>query len=227
MMFDHHQFIEILEKFPVERVIDALGEMITPEREERIDHVLKGRIPHVQVAIEAPADVHNALAVVRSAEAMGVSAVHIIASQMSKGRGKRTTKGTSRWTNICYHDDLNTFSKEIRRVGFGLAGAVVDAPLKLNQIDLTQPICLMFGNEQRGLTDEAKEECDQLYTIPMSGMVESFNLSVAAGISLYDVVNRLKEKQGLEGELFLREKAYYFVKTLGFDLSKKILARVG
>ncbi|MDN3505550.1 MAG: RNA methyltransferase [Rhabdochlamydiaceae bacterium] len=225
--FERPFFTKLCEQFSPEKIIENLAPFLTKERIDRIDHVLKYRIDSVEVAVESPADIHNALAIVRTAEAMGVTGMHIISPQMKPRKGKRTTRGTSHWTDVSYSDSLDIFGGKLED-NISLCGAVVSDAHPLGELCLDKPVCLFFGNEHSGLTDEAKKRCDQLFTIPMYGMVESLNLSVAASIALYDVLRR-KRESGTMGDFnndnLLREKAYYFAKTLGLDQSKKILLR--
>ena len=68
-----------------------------------------------------------------------------------------------------------------------LAGAALnDSPVSMQAVPIDKPLCLLIGNEQRGLSREAMDACQLCYRIPMAGMSQSFNLSVAAAISLYD-----------------------------------------
>jgi len=74
-------------------------------------------------------------------------------------------------------------------------GASGDADLRISDIDLTGPIALLMGSEGKGLRRLTKTHCDFLAAIPMQGSVESFNVSVAAGICLYEVARQRLEKQ--------------------------------
>lgn len=220
--FEHPRFTDICKRFSFDEIIEKLTPMISEERIEKIDRVLSMRLPSVEIGVESPADVHNALAIVRSAEAFGVMQMHLVASQMKKRSGRKTTKGTSHWTDVAYHDSLQSMVGALN--GRSICGAVVQGGIPVDQLDLSRPICLLFGNEQRGLTREALECCDQKFTIPMVGMVDSFNISVAAGIALYDVFRRRDEiEDRLHGQELLRARAYYIVKSMGEHYAARIL----
>ena len=74
-----------------------------------------------------------------------------------------------------------------------LVGAITNAKTSLHEIPIDKPMCIILGNEKDGLTKECIQHTNLTYTIPMQGMVNSFNLSVSAGISLYDLVRRRRQ----------------------------------
>jgi tRNA (guanosine-2'-O-)-methyltransferase len=181
----------------------------------------------VHIAIERPYDIHNGLAVVRTAEALGVHHIHFIDAQMKKGQGKGTTKGTLKWIHLHKHPSLEVF---LQQKGTNvLVGAAVDGSIPLSEIPIDQPVCFLFGNEKEGVSKEAQERCERLFYVPMFGMVESYNLSVAAAMTLYDYVTRKRAISGKEGELegedLLKEKARYYVRSIGIEQSLEIIKR--
>lgn len=220
-------FLDLMIPSTPQKIIKTLTPYLTEERIKRIDSVLSNRIHSVQVAVESPYDVHNGLAIVRTAEAMGVSRVHFIQAEMRKGQGKATTRSALKWTHLMRHDTLPNFLG--KKGKFLLAGASLDAATPLDDLPLEQPICFLFGNEQRGLTDDAKEACDFLYHVPMHGMVESYNLSVSAAITLHDYLKRKRSSMDRSGDLteeeYLEEKAHFYVRSLGAQTAHSILKR--
>ncbi len=204
-----------------------LRALLTKERIERIDQVLARRISAIEVALEAPYDVHNGLAVIRTAEALGAFQLHFINAQMKKGQGKNTTKGTLKWTQLTRHETLENFLAE--KSNLLIVGACAEGSVPLEELPLDRPLCFLFGNEREGLSEEAKEKADLLFKVPMYGMVESLNLSVAAAITLYDFLKRKRVYLGREGDLteeeIFREKARFYIRSLGIEQSKEILHR--
>ena len=101
--------------------------------------------------------------------------------------------------------------------------------MSLEILPLDHPICFLFGNEKEGISDEAKKGCDLLFRVPMFGMVESYNLSVAAAITLYDYLRKKRKKLQRNGDLDLQEmieeKARFYVRSLGIEQSSEILKR--
>lgn len=223
-----NELIKLLfDNFSPEVVIQNLIPFMTKARIERIDQVLSRRIHRVQIAVESPYDVHNGLAMVRTAEAMGVTHVHFIQALMKKGQGKGTTRGTMKWAHLKRHDTLEAFLQGQDEVL--LAGACVDGKVSIENLPIEKPICFLFGNENTGLTDSAKKACDMLYHVPMYGMVESYNLSVTAALTLYDFLGRKRQSMGREGDLtpaeHLIEKAQYYIRSMGPEMARQILER--
>ncbi|QVL57339.1 MAG: RNA methyltransferase [Simkaniaceae bacterium] len=218
---------ELLKVYPKEKIIETLVPFLTKERIQTIDEVLANRMRSVQIAIERPYDIHNGLAVVRTAEALGASHVHFINAQMKKGQGKGTTKGTMKWVHLHRHPSLKEFHEAKGEVL--LAGASADGELSLENLPLERPICFLFGNEKEGISEEAKKRCDLLFRVPMFGMVESYNLSVAAAITLYDFLRKKRKKLQRNGDLdtqeMIEEKARFYVRSLGIEQSNEILKR--
>lgn len=218
---------QLIQNYGSQQVIDILSSHLTENRIQRIDQVVENRICSVHVAIEAPYDFHNAMAIVRSAEAMGVNNVHIISSELRKNSGKKTAGGTKNWVNISRYQEFSPFYESMQTANMLLAGASPRGPTPLNELPTDKPICLLFGNEQRGLTDEALGSCNTLFHIPMYGVAESYNLSVSGAICLYDLLQRKRASMESSGDLDenqkLMEKARYYIRTLGFKGSSAIL----
>lgn len=217
----------LIEKFSPQKIIPALHPFLTPQRIEGINHVLSQRMGSVHVGIEAPYDIHNGMAMIRTAEALGISHIHFINALMKKGQGKNTTKGTLKWTHLKRHD---TFDQFLAAKGqFSLACAVADGEKTLEELPLDRPLCFLFGNEKEGLTEEALGAADFCFRIPMYGMVESLNVSVASAITLYDYLKRKRSFLGRAGDLTPEEieveKARFYIRSVGIEEASQILQR--
>lgn len=189
-----------------QQVTRALTPFLTEARRARIESVLAGRMDSVHVAVEAPSDPHNAAAVVRSCEAMGALGVHVVAAEGRALHARATTQGAFHWVKTHHHGDLDGLVAQVRRQGMRLCGAAMDGTMPVARLPIDQPLCLLFGNEQRGLSPRARDACDLLFFVPMVGMSESLNLSVCAAIALYEVMRR-KRAQGRSGDLDPHERA--------------------
>jgi tRNA (guanosine-2'-O-)-methyltransferase len=182
-------------------MIEALLPFLTEQRRERIEAVVRGRLRGLEVAIERPYDPHNAAAVVRSAEALGAWAVHVIDASQRILRAPGTTTGTHHWIDTRHHRNLDEFLQIQRDAGMLVAGACVDATHMLDDLPLDRPICLLFGNEHAGLSAAAQAACEVRFRIPIYGFAESYNLSVAAALSLYATSTRIRSRLGADGDL--------------------------
>jgi tRNA (guanosine-2'-O-)-methyltransferase len=220
---------QLIEQHGNETLIDALGPYVTDNRKERINTVLDARLNEIQLAMEAPSDIHNALAAVRSSEALGISTVHIICPEGDATGARATTQGAMYWVDVTYHDSLDDFLKAIKKEGFLLAGGAITATESLSGVPVDKPLCIILGNEHRGLTQAAQDACDIHYKIPMYGMTESFNLSVSAAISLYDTSNRKRELLKKNSDLTVNKRqelqARYYLNSLTPRLITGLLNR--
>lgn len=182
-------------------LIEGLEPFVSERRRARIESVLDARLYSVQVGIERPYDPHNAAAVVRSAEAIGAWGVHVVAASEGILRSRKTTAGTHHWIETRHYSELEDFLPEVRARGMLLAGACVDATHMLEELPVDRPLCLMFGNEHAGLSPAAQAACEYRFRIPIHGFAESYNLSVAAALSLYSVSSRRRALLGRAGDL--------------------------
>ncbi|OGO90119.1 MAG: hypothetical protein A3F10_07105 [Coxiella sp. RIFCSPHIGHO2_12_FULL_42_15] len=221
------QKTKLIQQYSADGVINVLKPYVTPHRMQRIETVLAGRLRDIQLVIEAPSDINNALAAIRSCEALGISHVHIIAPEGDVIAARSVTQGAIYWVEVVYYDSLAAFLAVMQPLNFQLAAAVVDANLPLAAVPVDQPLCILVGNEQRGLSPEAVQAASIRYTIPMFGMTESFNLSVSAAVSLYDVSCRKRAALGANSDLTLEEqkilRARFYLNSTSPRLAQAIL----
>lgn len=210
-----------------DRYLDAQGpatlvERLTPylseTRRAKIEEVLAARLSSIEVALESPYDPRNASAVVRSAEAFGVGSVHVIAASRKVLETRGTTRGTHQWIHTRNFRAIDEFVEFARTRGVLLAGACPGAPMQLEALPLEQPICLVFGNEHDGLDPLLRDACELRFGIHIHGFAESFNVSVAAAISLYSLTSRRRALLGRAGDLsdeaLARERARCYLRSV-------------
>lgn len=177
---------------------DYLASFISPERRERMNAVLQRRQRYITVVLEDIFQPHNASAVLRSCDAFGIQDVHIIENRNSYRINPDVELGTAKWLNIQRYREAgagNTVPalKGLKDAGYRLAAALPGGRGLLGEVDLhAGPIALLFGTELSGLSPEAIEMADETFSIDMYGFVESFNISVAAAITLYSMCERLQ-----------------------------------
>lgn len=215
---------ELIKKYSSNIIIKRLDNYLTANRKNRINSVLNARLQSIQLAIESPSNINNALATVRSSEAMGISTVHIIASESEAVHARSITKGAVYWVDIVYYDTLKEFLNKIKSKHILLAGGTLKATKPLSSIPIENPICIMIGNEQSGLSNEAQAACQMTFKIPIYGMSESLNLSVSSAISLYDTTSRkrqlLKQPGDLTKQQRLDQQAKYYLNSINPRLIK-------
>lgn len=212
------QLSTVVQRVGAHEIVKALEPFVTARRRERIEAVLAGRIPEVEVAIEAPSDPHNAAAVVRSAEALGAGAVHVIAAHHRVLQARKTTAGTFHWIDTHDHATTEAFFDDARARGFQTAGACGRSAMTLEELPVEGRLVVVLGNEHDGLSDEARGRADWLFRVPMFGFAESYNMSVCAALCLYQTLGARRRSMGgpgsLAGEALARERALYHLASV-------------
>jgi tRNA (guanosine-2'-O-)-methyltransferase len=137
---------------------------------------------------------HNISACLRSAEAFGVQNVHVLT------KGKRfkisgVARGSAKWLDIQRYDSFEKLAQTLKDKNLLLAAAMPSKnSMYLEAVPIDRPLAIVFGNEQKGLDPQWQSIIDIEYTIPMYGFVSSFNISVAAAISLFHLNSRMRAK---------------------------------
>ncbi|MGB1276832.1 MAG: TrmH family RNA methyltransferase [Nannocystaceae bacterium] len=212
----------------VRRATERLAPYVSAARKARIAAVLDARVASIEVAIERPADPHNAAAIVRTAEALGTGAVHAVTDESGALHARKVTRGAFYWMDTQHHGDFSQFEAQIRSKGMLLAGACVDEPMsvELAQLPVTRPLCVLFGNEKLGLSAHARGRCDILFHVAMFGMCESLNLSVCAAITLRDLLQRRRAEMGRLGDLDPSRRAHLQARWYAKALDARLIRRV-
>src|SRR5580698_4261133 len=209
------------------RVCAELGPLLLDERRTRIDAAAASRLVGLRVVIENLHDPHNGAAVLRSAEAFGVQRVEVIETAEPFRFSSTVTQGCEKWLDVVRHKTLAAAVASLRAAGCLLYAAVPGAAVALDDLDFSRPAAVMVGNEHDGLTAEAIAAADVRFGIPMHGLTQSLNLSVATAL----IVERAStlRRQALGAPSDLTEEAilalrarFYAASVRGADV---ILAR--
>ena len=157
-------------------------------RAEKLRRVLSLRQPDLTVVLENIHDPHNVSAILRSCDAVGVLRVELLYSVEKFPRiGKKSSSSANKWLDCRRHTSVTECYATLREEGFRVyATRLGGSTTSLYALDLAQPSALVFGNEHRGVSAEAAEMADGNFHIPMAGMIQSLNVSVAAAVSLYE-----------------------------------------
>lgn len=166
----------------------------TDRRVRRVRGALERRQPDLTVVLENVHDPHNVSAVLRSCDGVGILRVHTVYSLEEPPRKAfaRTTSGSAaKWIQIARHASIDDCYAALRAEGFAIYATALHAESRqLYETDCTQPVAFVFGNEMRGVSDEAVEKADGSLYIPMQGMIESLNISVACAVTLYETMRQ-------------------------------------
>lgn len=148
--------------------------------------------PPLVLILDGVTDPHNLGACLRSADAVGVNFV-IIPKDKSASITPVVSKvasGAAECIPLVRVTNLARAMETIKQEGVWIYGAAGEASQTVYQLDLRIPVALALGSEGSGLRRLTRERCDGLFSLPMSGSVESLNVSVATGVSLYEVLRQ-------------------------------------
>lgn len=165
---------------------------ITDKRKEKIHKVLTARQQSLRVVMENIHDPHNVSAVFRTCDAAGVPKVSLLYYiEKFPKIGKKSSASAFKWIEKEKHSDVKSCYENLRKEGFKIyASALADDAVNLYDLDLTEKVAIVMGNEHRGVSDEAASYADKKFIIPMFGMVQSLNVSVAAAVILYEAARQ-------------------------------------
>jgi tRNA (guanosine-2'-O-)-methyltransferase len=108
---------------------------------------------------------------------------------------KITSSSASKWVESEKFNNAKECFESLRNEGFKIYASQLNENAKeLYKFDLTEKVALVFGNEHRGISDEVAKLADEVFYIPMRGMIQSLNVSVATAVSLYEVQRQREEK---------------------------------
>ncbi|HZZ84175.1 MAG TPA: RNA methyltransferase [Anaeromyxobacteraceae bacterium] len=194
----------------------AEAEFLLPERKARIDRAVANRTRTLTVVIEALCDPQNVNAVLRTCEAFGVQEVHVVEGVLKAyDRNKKISQNADKWLDVRRWTSTADCLGHLKAEGFTVYATHLDDQARpLAELSFAAKVALVFGNEHAGVSEEALALCDARYVIPMLGLVQSLNVSVAAAVSLARAVERRAVERGRHGDLSepeaqaLRERFY-------------------
>ncbi len=190
-----------IERHGPETVCAVLEPMLTPERIARIDAVLAARLASVITIVEDTYDPHNAAATIRTTEAIGLQELHVIEPGDRFSAAGGVTRGAHKWIDMVRWQDPVAAVDALRARGFRVFATLPGAAHSVEDVDVTQPIAVAFGNEHSGLSGAAIAACDGAIGVPMFGFTESFNLSVTVALAMTRISTRRRHALGHPGDL--------------------------
>ena len=191
----------IIERHGPDAVCAALAPLLTAERIARIDEVLAARLGSVVTVVEDTYDPRNAAATIRTTEAIGLGELHVIELEDRFSASGGVTRGAHKWIELHRWKSAEAAIAGLRGRGFRIYATLPGAPHTIDDVDVTTPIAVAFGNEHDGLTRSAIDACDGALGVPMYGFTESFNLSVTVALAMTRVAARRRAAIGSTGDL--------------------------
>ena len=181
---------------------------MTPEHYQRLTSVLNKRQPDLTVVLENVFDPHNVSAVMRTCDAVGIQDIFILNNKIPphKKWGYRSSSTAAEWLTIHQFTNVDECFTELRkRYKKIYATHLSEDATMLHQLNLTESVALVFGNETFGVSEEITKLVDGTFIIPQVGIIKSLNISVACAVTLYEAF-RQKQIAGHYGEPRLGEK---------------------
>lgn len=170
---------------------------MTPERFRKLRDVLRRRQPDLTVLADGVHKPHNVSAILRTCDAVGIHSAHAVSPSGALKRHHMMSGGTRRFVELTVHRSTAAGIDHLRAHGWRIvvAHASRDA-IDFRDLDFTAQVAVVLGAELHGPSDAALAHADATIAIPMQGMVESLNVSVAAAVVLFEAA-RQREAAGM------------------------------
>lgn len=162
---------------------------MTPERTERLTKVLNKRQNNLAVVLENVFDPHNISAVMRSCDAVGIQDVYVLNTKIPRHKkwGTKSSSSAAKWLTVHQYTDAALCFKDLRqKYDKILATHLSSDAISLYEVNFTQSVALIFGNEHAGVSEEIRALADGNFIIPQVGIIKSLNISVACAVSIYE-----------------------------------------
>lgn len=179
-------------------LVEQLMYHVSDNKKMLFEKILNDRTRHITVVLENIFQPHNASAVLRSCDCFGIQDVHIIENGNKYETSVGVDMGASKWLTLHKYNKLenNTLVaiKNLKEKGYKvLATTPHTNDCLIDELDIEQPVALMFGTELTGLSEIAMKHADGFVKLPMYGFTESYNISVSAALALYELRKKLHQ----------------------------------
>ena len=191
-------------------------------RYQKFQHILDHRQTDMTLLTDKVHKAQNVSAILRTADAVGISRVHMVKPARGRLVYHHTAGGASRFIEVTVHDQLEQGLAAVKAQGMKLYAAHwSERAVNYREVNYCVPFALVLGAEKYGLSKQAEQLADEHLTIPMIGACESLNVSVASGIILQEALHQ-RQRQGLYQRP--RERDEYYHRTLFRWLHPKLAA---
>lgn len=158
-------------------------------RREKLEKVLLKRQFDLTIVMENVHDPHNISAVMRTCDAVGIQEIYVLNTSIKphKRFGAKSSSSASKWLTIHHFDNLdqcvNALRSKYRKI---FTTYLSENSVDLYDMNLTEPLALVFGNEHEGVSKEFRDRADGNFIIPQVGIIQSLNISVACAVTIYE-----------------------------------------
>ena len=199
-------------------ILEHIFPILTKERQEKIVNVTKQRCFDVTVVLENIYDRGNTSAVMRTGEGLGFANFHVIETFDKFKESNRVTQGADKWVEINKWKSTASAIEHFKKNKIRICVTSLEAAKPIHEVDFSTPIALVLGNEKNGISKEILDAADERVIIPMPGFVQSFNISVAGALCLYQIYQNRLSKRGKNADVTEDQikilNAHYALRTL-------------
>jgi tRNA (guanosine-2'-O-)-methyltransferase len=180
-----------LRRLEADAIVERLRPLVSARRQARIEEVVRSRTRDLTLVMEEIYSDHNNAAILRTADIFGLLDVHHVSATAELRLSRRVALGSEKWLNLVGHPGPEAAFSALRGRGYEVwAAAVHGRSIDVDALPSDRPLALVFGNELEGLSAAAQRGADGCFRLPMRGFAESFNVSVAAALTLDRVLRR-------------------------------------
>ncbi len=213
----------------IERRIELLSRFVTERRLARLQEVAAARTGRITLVLEDVCNAFNATAVTRTCEGLGIHEMHIVENDHRFQLSPGVTQGAAKWLDMQRWRDSDRRNTERCIASLHERGyrVVATTPHRSghspDSLPLDRPVAIVFGHEKSGVSDRAIELSDDTLRIPMYGFVESFNITVSAGMCMSRLRTRLQQERPGEAPYPVRFQRELLMKWLEWSVPRKVL----
>ncbi len=173
-----------------------MKEFKSEKRLQKIVGVVKARQYSLRIVLENIHDPHNVSAIFRTCDAVGVPKVSLIYYLEKFPKiGKKSSASAFKWVEKEKFNNVVECYSSLRNEGYKIyASSISNDAVDFYKLDFKRKVAIVFGNEHRGVSEDATMLADKKFKIPMFGMVQSLNVSVATAVVLYEVLRQRLNK---------------------------------
>jgi tRNA (guanosine-2'-O-)-methyltransferase len=219
-----------------QKILEEFYAIISESKQEMYERISKDRTNHLTVVLENIYQEHNASAVLRTCDCFGIQELHAIEKNNQYKVQRDIALGAGRWVDLYNYDQgenptIDCINK-LKLKGYKIVATTPhEKDVTIQQLDISQPIALVFGTERKGISQEIIDSADAFVKIPMYGFTESFNISVSVALALNTLRDRL-EKSDINWKLNEEEQTQLKIKWCkkilrsGNDMEKEFRKRL-
>lgn len=197
---------------------------MTPERRNKLLKVLQQRQANLTVVMENVQDPHNISAVMRTCDAVGIQDIYILNTKIPRHKkfGAKSSSSAAKWLTVHQFDDLDACITALRQQYKTILTTHLSSDaISLHEIDFTQSIALVFGNEHEGVSDALRRKADGNFIIPQMGIIQSLNISVACAVTIYEAMRQKKNAGHYANPSLSIERTDSLMNEWGFEENEK------